>query len=70
LEKSELTGGEPNDGYPVLLPDWIKRDGLKCLKVKLRGNDAPWDFSRLVAVEATIMVVRNTSSLMRNSPGP
>ncbi len=47
LDKSELTGTEPDDGYPVLLPDWIKRDGLKCLKVKLRGNDYDWDYERL-----------------------
>lgn len=50
LDASELTGGEPNDGHPVLLPDWIRRDGLKCLKVKLRGNDATWDYARLVRV--------------------
>ena len=50
LDPSELSGQEPRDGYPVLLRDWIRRDGLKCLKVKLRGNDPPWDFSRLVAV--------------------
>jgi L-alanine-DL-glutamate epimerase-like enolase superfamily enzyme len=50
LEASELTGKEPDDGYPVLLEDWIRRDGLKCLKVKLRGNDAEWDFGRLVKV--------------------
>lgn len=50
LEPSELTGDEPNDGYPVLLPDWIRRDGLKCLKVKLRGTDAAWDYDRLVRV--------------------
>ena len=50
LEQSERTGKEPNDGYPVLLEDWIRRDGLKCLKVKLRGNDADWDFGRLVKV--------------------
>ena len=30
--------------------DWIRRDGLTCLKVKLRGNDAAWDYDRLVAV--------------------
>jgi L-alanine-DL-glutamate epimerase-like enolase superfamily enzyme len=42
-----LTGKEPDDGYPVLLEDWIRRDGLKCLKVKLRGNDADWDYRRL-----------------------
>jgi hypothetical protein len=50
LDESELTGSEPNDGYPVLLPDWIRRDGLKCLKVKLRGNDAAWDYQRLLTV--------------------
>jgi len=50
LEAPELTGREPNDGYPVLLADWIQRDGLKCLKVKLRGNDSAWDYQRLVRV--------------------
>jgi len=50
LDASELTGGEPDDGYPVLLPDWIKRDGLTCLKVKLRGDDSAWDYERLVEV--------------------
>ena len=50
LDESELMGTEPNDGYPVLLPDWIKRDGLKCLKVKLCGNDSAWDYERLVRV--------------------
>jgi len=38
------------DDYPVLLREWIRRDGLKCLKVKLRGNDARWDYQRLVRV--------------------
>ncbi len=50
LDESELTGREPNDGYPVLLRDWIRRDGLKCLKIKLRGNDSAWDCQRLVRV--------------------
>lgn len=50
LEASELTGAEPEDGYPVLLADWIRHDGLKCLKVKLRGNDRTWDYRRLVRV--------------------
>jgi len=47
---SELSGDEPEDGYPVLLRDWISRDGLKCLKIKLRGNDRDWDYDRLVQV--------------------
>jgi len=50
LDASELTGTEPDDGYPVLLPDWVKRDGLTCLKVKLRGNDSSWDYERLIKV--------------------
>lgn len=50
LTKEDLTGSEPKDGYPVLLDDWIRTDGLKCLKVKLRGTDAGWDFDRLVRV--------------------
>jgi L-alanine-DL-glutamate epimerase-like enolase superfamily enzyme len=32
------------------LRDWIARDGLKCLKVKLRGTDAAWDYARMVGV--------------------
>jgi len=50
LDESELSGNEPRDGYPVTLTDWIARDGLKCLKVKLRGTDARWDYARLVRV--------------------
>jgi len=50
IDESDLTGNEPIDGYPVLLSDWIRRDGLKCLKIKLRGNDARWDFERVVNV--------------------
>ncbi len=50
LDESELKGDEPRDGYPVVLADWIKRDGLRCLKIKLRGNDAQWDYARTVKV--------------------
>jgi L-alanine-DL-glutamate epimerase-like enolase superfamily enzyme len=52
LRSADLTGDEPDDDYPLLLSDWIHRDGLRCLKVKLRGNDAEWDYERLVAVGA------------------
>lgn len=50
VDESELTGEEPDDGYPVVLDEWIRRDGLTCLKVKLRGNDAEWDYERLLKV--------------------
>ena len=47
IDPAELTGAEPDDGEPVLLRDWIRRDGLTCLKVKLRGDDPAWDYERL-----------------------
>ena len=50
LERGDLQGDEPQDEYPVLLRDWIERDGLKCLKIKLRGIDAEWDYARIVAI--------------------
>lgn len=50
LSEDELTGSEPKDGYPVMLTDWIREDGLDCLKVKLRGNDAAWDYDRLAKI--------------------
>lgn len=50
LGDAERDGSEPDDGYPVTLPEWIRRDGLKCLKIKLRGDDGAWDWDRLVRV--------------------
>ncbi len=48
LDAAGENGSKPEDGYPVLLREWIRRDGLYCLKVKLRGNDGAWDYERLV----------------------
>jgi L-alanine-DL-glutamate epimerase-like enolase superfamily enzyme len=50
IEREDLTGTEPNDGYPILLRDWIRTDGLRCLKIKLRGNDGSWDYGRIVRI--------------------
>lgn len=50
LDESELKGDQPSDGYPVTLCDWIIKDGLKCLKVKLKGIDDKWDYERMVKV--------------------
>ena len=50
LEEDELRGDEPEDGYPVHLREWIARDGLNCLKIKLRGNDQDWDYKRLLKI--------------------
>lgn len=50
VDPAELTGTEPKDGYPILLKDWIERDGLRCLKIKLCGNDSAWDYNRIVSI--------------------
>jgi L-alanine-DL-glutamate epimerase-like enolase superfamily enzyme len=50
LDASDANGEQVEDGLPVVLGDWIERDGLFCLKIKLRGNDASWDYDRLVRV--------------------
>lgn len=50
LEEADLVGNEPQDGYPILLRDWIRTDGLRCLKIKLTGTDSAWDYQRIVRV--------------------
>ena len=50
LEATDLNGNHVNDGEPVLLGDWISRDGLDCLKIKLRGDNASWDYERILRV--------------------
>lgn len=50
LDDSERIGSEPNDNYPVVLPDWIKTDGLTCLKIKLTGQEPGWDYERIVNI--------------------
>ena len=50
LSQEEVNGNAPRDAIPFVLSDWIRSDGLKCLKIKLRGNDAAWDFDRVVQV--------------------
>jgi L-alanine-DL-glutamate epimerase-like enolase superfamily enzyme len=50
LDISDLTGTEPQDGYPIMLREWIREDGLKCLKIKLRGDNSSWDYDRLKRV--------------------
>ena len=50
-----LTDGdvtEPvGDGLPETLGDWIRRDGLTHLKIKLAGDDLQWDIERVLAID-------------------
>jgi L-alanine-DL-glutamate epimerase-like enolase superfamily enzyme len=40
-----------NDGLPNTLGEWIVKDELTHLKVKLNGNDASWDIERILAID-------------------
>lgn len=39
------------DGLPEQLGEWIVRDGLTHLKIKLNGDDAGWDVARVLGVD-------------------
>jgi L-alanine-DL-glutamate epimerase-like enolase superfamily enzyme len=39
------------DGLPNTLGEWIHRDELTHLKIKLNGNDARWDIERVLAID-------------------
>jgi len=51
-----LTAGEVKnpvgDGLPEHLGEWIERDGLTHLKVKLNGDDLVWDVERVASVNS------------------
>jgi L-alanine-DL-glutamate epimerase-like enolase superfamily enzyme len=40
-----------NDGLPNTLGEWIVKDELTHLKIKLNGNDAAWDIDRVLAID-------------------
>lgn len=46
------------DGLPECLADWIRRDGLTHLKIKLAGDDEQWDIERILAVDAVATEVQ------------
>ena len=43
-----------NDGLPETLGDWVIRDGLTHLKIKLNGDDLDWDVERVVRVDIVV----------------
>lgn len=50
LRANEVSVSAPQDGRPNSLDQWIEREGVYCLKVKLRGTDLAWDVNRTVEV--------------------
>ncbi len=39
------------DGLPETLPEWIRYNGLRRIKIKLAGNDVAWDLARVVEID-------------------
>ena len=61
LHRREVPDGFPQDGLPNSLDDWIVRDGVFCLKVKLNGRDLAWDLARTQEVSRMYHEVRAES---------
>ena len=58
LREADVPRGAPADGLPNSLEKWIERDGVFCLKVKLRGKDLEWDVARTLEVRRIYGEVR------------
>lgn len=52
-----------NDGLPETLGEWIVMDGLTHLKIKLNGDDLPWDVARVAGVERVAAEAQATQGL-------
>ncbi len=46
------------DGLPNSLEEWIERDGLTHLKIKLNGGDLAWDVNRVHSVDKVTALVQ------------
>jgi L-alanine-DL-glutamate epimerase-like enolase superfamily enzyme len=58
LRDRDVAAGALQDGVPNSLERWIERDGVFCLKVKLRGRDLAWDVERTLEVSRIYHEVR------------
>jgi L-alanine-DL-glutamate epimerase-like enolase superfamily enzyme len=47
MEVTEPVG----DGLPETLSEWIRREGLTHFKLKLNGDDFPWDLNRILSAD-------------------
>ncbi|MFH1074588.1 MAG: enolase C-terminal domain-like protein, partial [Candidatus Firestonebacteria bacterium] len=50
LTVAEIDETDVKDSVPVTLDEWIKRDKVFNLKIKLKGSDLKWDLDRTKAV--------------------
>ena len=59
LHEEEADESFPRDDIPNSFEKWIERDGVFCLKVKLRGRDMAWDVERTLEVSRIYHDVRD-----------
>ena len=59
LRQADAPADAPKDGVPNSLEQWITRDGVFCLKVKLRGRDLEWDVARTLDVSRIYHDIRD-----------
>ncbi|HEX6465527.1 MAG TPA: hypothetical protein VFZ98_13790, partial [Vicinamibacterales bacterium] len=46
------------DGLPETLSEWMRRDGLVRIKIKLQGDDLSWDVDRTLAIDRIASAVQ------------
>lgn len=59
LAPSDVAKEIKPDGYPLHLQEWIQRDALTHLKIKLNGDDLGWDVERVTRVESASHAVQH-----------
>ena len=52
------------DGLPETLAEWIRRDGLVRIKIKLQGDDLSWDVERTLAIDRIASTVQPSEASM------
>jgi L-alanine-DL-glutamate epimerase-like enolase superfamily enzyme len=57
------------DGLPETLDEWIRRDGLVRLKIKLQGDHLSWDVERTLAIDRIARRLANARSLLDSARG-
>jgi L-alanine-DL-glutamate epimerase-like enolase superfamily enzyme len=62
LREKDAPSNAPDDGVPNSLEKWIERDGVFCLKVKLKGTDLAWDLDRTEEVARIYHDVRENAA--------
>jgi L-alanine-DL-glutamate epimerase-like enolase superfamily enzyme len=50
LTRQEAGAAAPDDGLPVALSDWLRRDRLRWFKLKIKGADLAADLERILQV--------------------